>query len=176
VTWLSGPEGGGLFQPLADGRASKDFVVFADGFAGAVKEPGQAAHRPSGLAVGPDGSLYISDDSHGRIWRVTFRGEIATTGIAPAPAPRIESAAASPNVGPPEGIHPNAGAEAPILASRHRGTACARRAGIPRPSRWRNVRGLSRIERTGHAAGARPHQRQMAVGRWQSRVDRGHHR
>jgi glucose/arabinose dehydrogenase/mono/diheme cytochrome c family protein len=113
------PQGGYnvVFQPLADGKASGNFVVFADGFAGAVKEPGQAAYRPSGLAVGPDGALYISDDSHGRIWRVTFRGEIATTGIAPAPAPRIESTAVSPDVGPPEGIHPDAGAAAPTLAS-----------------------------------------------------------
>jgi glucose/arabinose dehydrogenase len=61
-----------VFQPLADGKPSEKFVVFADGFAGAVKEPGRAAHRPSGLAVGPDGALYISDGAHGRIWRVTF--------------------------------------------------------------------------------------------------------
>ena len=48
---------------------------FANGFAGAVKEPGKAAFRPSGLAVGPDGALYISDDVHGRIWRVVYKGE-----------------------------------------------------------------------------------------------------
>jgi glucose/arabinose dehydrogenase len=35
-----------VFQPLADGKASGNFVVFADGFAGAVKEPGQAG-RPA---------------------------------------------------------------------------------------------------------------------------------
>jgi glucose/arabinose dehydrogenase/mono/diheme cytochrome c family protein len=113
------PQGGYnvVFQPLADGKASGNFVVFADGFAGAVKEPGQAAHRPSGLAVGPDGALYISDDSHGRIWRVTFQGDIAAAGIAPAPLPRIETTGVGPDVGPPEGIHPNAGAAAPALAS-----------------------------------------------------------
>ena len=67
------PQGGYnvVFQPLAEGKASGPFVVFADGFAGAVEEPGQALHRPSGLAVGPDGTLYISDDQRGRIWRVT---------------------------------------------------------------------------------------------------------
>ena len=32
-------------------------------------------HRPTGLAVGPDGSLYISDDAGGRIWRVIYRPE-----------------------------------------------------------------------------------------------------
>jgi hypothetical protein len=53
------PQGGYnvVFQPLKDGKTSGPFVVFADGFAGAVKQPGQAAHRPSGLAMGPDGAL-----------------------------------------------------------------------------------------------------------------------
>ena len=109
------PQGGYnmVFQPLANGKPSGDFVVFADGFAGAVVEPGQAAHRPSGLAVGPDGALYISDDAHGRIWRVTFQGGTVVAGIQPAPAPRtVTSAAGANQAGPPEGIHPNAGVEA----------------------------------------------------------------
>ena len=83
------PQGGYnvVFQPLAGGKASGAYVVFADGFAGAVKEPGQAAFRPSGVAVGPDGALYISEDSHGRVWRVTFHGDVAATKVAAAPAP-----------------------------------------------------------------------------------------
>jgi glucose/arabinose dehydrogenase len=76
-----------VFQPLANGKASGPFVVFADGFAGAVKLPDRAAHRPSGLAVGPDGALYISDDRRGRIWRVTYRGP-ATAAVTAAAAPR----------------------------------------------------------------------------------------
>ncbi len=104
-----------VFQPLKDGKPSGPFVVFADGFAGAVKEPGKAAHRPSGLAVGPDGALYISEDVRGRIWRVTFHGDTATAGIAPAPVPRTSGAAAS-NVQPPEGLSPEAGEEAAVAA------------------------------------------------------------
>jgi mono/diheme cytochrome c family protein len=104
-----------VFQPLAVGKPSGKFVVFADGFAGAVKEPGRAAHRPTGLAVGPDGALYISDDAHGRIWRVTFSGGAAVTGIEAAPAPSAGSAAAG-NVEPPEGIHPDAGAQAAVAS------------------------------------------------------------
>jgi glucose/arabinose dehydrogenase/cytochrome c5 len=104
------PQGGYnvVFQPLADGKPSGKFVVFADGFAGAVKEPGQAAHRPSGLAAGPDGALYISDDVRGRIWRITYRGNAATAGVQPAPAPP-GGALGGGEAGPPEGINPEAG-------------------------------------------------------------------
>ena len=77
---------------------------------------GRAAYRPSGLAVGPDGALYISDDSHGRIWRVTFQGGTAVTGIAAAPAPRVAAATGAANVLPPEGIHTDAGAASNIAA------------------------------------------------------------
>jgi hypothetical protein len=57
---------------------------------------GQSAHRPSGLAAAPDGALYISNDSHGRIWRVTFQGDVATTGIVPAPSPRMDTTGSHP--------------------------------------------------------------------------------
>jgi glucose/arabinose dehydrogenase/mono/diheme cytochrome c family protein len=110
------PQGGYnvVFQPLADGKASGPYVVFADGFAGAVEEPGQAAFRPSGLVLGPDGAIYISDDQHGRIWRVTYRGP-ATVAVAAAPTPssRADNSAAGAAV-PPEGIHPNAGVQAAL--------------------------------------------------------------
>jgi len=112
-----GPQGGYnvVFQPLADGKASGPFVVFANGFAGPLKEPGRALHRPTGLAVGPHGSLYISDDIGGRIWRVTYVGDRAVSAIAPsAPTPPVEQTAASANVLPPEGIHANAGRMLPI--------------------------------------------------------------
>jgi glucose/arabinose dehydrogenase len=107
------PQGGYnvVFQPLAGGKASGPFVVFADGFAGAHKEPGRAAYRPTGLAVGPDGALYIADDQRGRIWRVTFQGSNKASGIAAAaPTPPVEQASASGSASPPEGIHPDAGA------------------------------------------------------------------
>ena len=110
------PQGGYnvVFQPLADGKPSGNYVVFADGFAGASKEPGRAAHRPSGLAVGPDGALYVSDDQRGRIWRIVFRGGTAVTAIAPAPAPAGGSASTAA-AGPPEGVHPDAGSQIAAL-------------------------------------------------------------
>ena len=29
-------------------------------------------YRPVGLAVGPDGSLYVSDSQKGRVWRISY--------------------------------------------------------------------------------------------------------
>ena len=48
------------------------YEVFANGFAGRRKSPSGARHRPVGLALAPDGSLYITDDQRGRIWNVRY--------------------------------------------------------------------------------------------------------
>jgi mono/diheme cytochrome c family protein len=104
-----------VFQPLADGKASAPYVIFADGFAGASKEPTRAAFRPSGLAIAPDGALFISDDVHGRIWRVTYQGGNAGAPVAAASsAGDAAQASASSVVPPPEGIHPDAGRDADL--------------------------------------------------------------
>jgi glucose/arabinose dehydrogenase/mono/diheme cytochrome c family protein len=63
-----------VFVPLEDGKPSGDWEVFADGFIGQpeITSPANAFFRPCGLAEGPDGSLYISDSQHGRIWRIFY--------------------------------------------------------------------------------------------------------
>lgn len=63
-----------VFVPFEDGEPSGEWEVFAEGFAGSGSLPGNAEHRPSGLAVGPDGSLFIGDDTGGTIWRVVHTG------------------------------------------------------------------------------------------------------
>jgi len=64
-----------MFQPLNHDASTGTAHVFADGFAGTPRpSPGNAQHRPVGLAQGPDGSLYVSDDSGGRIWRISYAG------------------------------------------------------------------------------------------------------
>jgi len=113
-----GPQGGYnvVFQPLLEGSASDPYVVFADGFAGAEKAPGRAEHRPSGLAMGPDGALYISDDVKGRIWRVTHLGKGAPTAVGAAPAPPPVAAAAGTGPIPLADLKPPPGGSAELVA------------------------------------------------------------
>jgi glucose/arabinose dehydrogenase len=64
-----------VFQPFKDGKPSGDWEVFADNFSGgpAKTASGRANHRPCGLAQGPDGSIYVTDDSRGTIWKITYK-------------------------------------------------------------------------------------------------------
>lgn len=63
-----------VFVPMKDGKPSGDWRTFADGFMGdrPIRNPARAKHRPVGLAVGPDGSLYVSDSTGGTIWKISY--------------------------------------------------------------------------------------------------------
>jgi len=61
-----------VFVPLAGGRPGARYETFASGFNRA--QGGGTTRRPMGLAVAPDGSLFVTDDAGGRIWRVQWRG------------------------------------------------------------------------------------------------------
>ncbi len=65
------------FVPFKDGKPSGEWETFATGFAGSenITSPGQAVYRPCGLAQGPDGSLYVSDDAKGTIWKISYTGK-----------------------------------------------------------------------------------------------------
>ena len=66
-----------VFVPFKNGKPSGKWEVFANGFSGVkvVNATRQAEHRPCGLAQGPDGSLYVSDDNQGTIYRITYSGK-----------------------------------------------------------------------------------------------------
>lgn len=62
-----------VFAPFRFNRPMGSFTTFADGFnpnPGAGRAQGR---RPVGLAQAPDGSVFITDDAGGTIWRVSYR-------------------------------------------------------------------------------------------------------
>ena len=65
-----------VFVPFENGKPTGKWEIFADNFAGTtdLSSPGKAAHRPCGLAQGPDGSLYVSDDVKGTIIKISYTG------------------------------------------------------------------------------------------------------
>ena len=64
------PQGGDqvTFVPFANGRPTGEYSTFA------TEKGSPTSLRASGVAVAPDGSLYIAADQNGKIWKVTKRG------------------------------------------------------------------------------------------------------
>jgi glucose/arabinose dehydrogenase/cytochrome c553 len=84
------------FVPFDDkGMPVGTYETFASGFPGKAEfvNPSEARFRPAGVAVGPDGSLYISETEKGRIWRVIYTGETSTTAGQAAAKPTASFAA-----------------------------------------------------------------------------------
>ncbi len=54
------------------GKASGEYQDFVTGF---VTDEGKVWGRPVGIAVAKDGSLLVSDDGSGSIWRVSYEGK-----------------------------------------------------------------------------------------------------
>ena len=66
-----------MFVPFVNGRPGTP-VAFAEGFAGPTPEHKhikQATYRPVGVAVAPDGALFVADSKKGRIWRISYTGK-----------------------------------------------------------------------------------------------------
>lgn len=65
-----------VFVPFKDGKPTGKWEVFADGFSGldVVTSTRSAEHRPCGLAQATDGSLYVTDDSKGTIFKISYKG------------------------------------------------------------------------------------------------------
>jgi glucose/arabinose dehydrogenase len=53
-----------VFVPFVNGRPSGEYSTFA------TEKSGPTSLRATGVAMSPDGSLYISADQNGKIWRV----------------------------------------------------------------------------------------------------------
>ena len=58
--------------PMHDGRASGEYDDFLTGF---VTPKGEVWGRPVGVAIGNDGSLFVTDDGSRSVWHVTYVGK-----------------------------------------------------------------------------------------------------
>jgi glucose/arabinose dehydrogenase len=65
-----------VFAPFRGNTPTGSYTTFADGFnpSPSTGRAPRGTHRPTGVSQAPDGSLFITDDSRGTIWRVTYRG------------------------------------------------------------------------------------------------------
>jgi glucose/arabinose dehydrogenase len=80
-SWNRAPEQKGyqvIFVPFDGAYPSGDYEIFASGFAGTetLESPADAKYRATGLAQGPDGSIYVTDDVIGRVWKITYAGDL----------------------------------------------------------------------------------------------------
>jgi glucose/arabinose dehydrogenase len=58
-----------VFVPLEGGVATGEYEDFMTGF---VADEESVWARPVGVAVGPDGSLFVGEDGNGTVWRVRY--------------------------------------------------------------------------------------------------------
>jgi glucose/arabinose dehydrogenase len=58
-----------IVAPVKDGHATGEYEDFLTGF---VRPDGNVWGRPVGVAVGEDGSLFVTDDGSGSIWHVSY--------------------------------------------------------------------------------------------------------
>lgn len=95
------------FVPFKDGLPSGPWEVFADGFAqlDTIVNTSDAHARPVGLAMGPDGSLYVSDSVRGKIWRIMYKGK--KRGFGKAQLAKMEARKERTNIKTPEEIEDN---------------------------------------------------------------------
>ena len=91
------------FVPFENGKPG-EWEVFADGFVQVDKifETADAGYRPMGIAEGPDGSLYLSESEHGKIWRVMYKGDKNRFG--PAQLAKMEERKNQPHIKTPDEI------------------------------------------------------------------------
>ena len=65
-----------VFVPYQDRGMGKTWEVFIDGFVSSdsSNQIESSIYRPTGLAQGPEGALYVADSTQGRIWKISYTG------------------------------------------------------------------------------------------------------
>ena len=106
------------FVPFSEGKPTGSWEVFADGFAKVdpIVDVSDAVYRPMGIAIGPDGSMYISDSEKGKIWRIMFKGDKNKFG--PQELAAMEKEKQNSHIRMPDEVNDNLDRNKPISASK----------------------------------------------------------
>jgi len=113
------------FIPFENGKPTGTWEVFADGFVGEkpVVDVSDATYRPMAIAMGPDGSLYLSETVKGKIWRVMFKGSKGNFGEANLA--KMENRKQLPHIKTPDEINDNLQKNQVTGGEKIYGTYCA---------------------------------------------------
>jgi mono/diheme cytochrome c family protein len=113
------------FIPAQKGVPSSNWEVFADGFAGVdpIVNVSDAVYRPMGIAMGPDGSLYVAETEKGKIWRITYKGDKPNFGVAQLA--QMEKRKTLSNIRNPDIITDNLDKDKPVMGSRVYAVYCS---------------------------------------------------
>ncbi|MBD2752664.1 PQQ-dependent sugar dehydrogenase [Spirosoma validum] len=113
------------FMSAKSGAIASDWEVFADGFAGVdpVANVSDAVYRPMGIAMGPDGSLYLSETEKGKIWRVTYKG--SKTNFGTTQLAQMEKRKTMSNIRNPDKIKDDLDRGKPIVGSKVYSVYCS---------------------------------------------------
>ena len=112
------------FVPFNAGKPSGTWEVFADGFAKVdpIVSVSDAVYRPMGIAIGPDGSMYVSDSEKGKIWRIMFKGDKNKFGAQQLAA--MEKEKSNSHIRMPDEINDNLDKDKPSSAAKLYDTYC----------------------------------------------------
>ena len=106
------------FVPFKNGEPTGEWEVFADGFAGTdtIVKYSDAHFRPMGLAMGPDGSIYVTDSRKGKIWRIMYKGDKNKFGTAQLE--QMEKRKMLPHIRTPDEINDNLDKGKPVTGAK----------------------------------------------------------
>ncbi|MCF0052767.1 PQQ-dependent sugar dehydrogenase [Dyadobacter sp. LJ53] len=113
------------FVPFKAGQPSGDYEIFADGFAGVdpIVNVSDAVYRPMGLAMGPDGALYIAETEKGKIWKVTYKGNKQK--FAKSALLKMEKRKTMSNIRTPNKINDNLDKDKPVAGGKVYSVYCS---------------------------------------------------
>lgn len=113
------------FMPAKTGTITKDWEVFADGFASVdpIVNVSDAVYRPMGIAMGPDGSLYFAETEKGKIWRVTYKGDKAK--FSSSQLAQMEKRKTMSNIRNPDPVADNLDRDKPVAGGKVYGVYCS---------------------------------------------------